>query len=117
MIIDYVNKLELPDDMLNTHANEVPSLRYLAEGLQFLCTQIKRIEDKPVEQLPRDQMHFFYGNALGFAWVPLGLVACAFHWYVVSACNYVRMVGWLASGGESRKATEYVERVLPAVHL
>ena len=116
MIVDHLDQLKLSDDMLDTRGNELNSLRYLAEGLEFLNIQIKRIEDKVVEQLPCNQVHLFYGNAPGFEWIPLGLVACAFHWYAVSACNYARMVGWMANGGDSKEASKYVREVLPAVH-
>ena len=52
---------------------------------------------------------------------PRGLVACAFHWYAVSACNYVSLTGWLAHGEaisdrvRKQKVKKYVQEVLGAV--
>jgi len=44
-------------------------------------------------------------------------VACAFHWYAVTVCNYIRMVGWLTYGQNPTNARKYVERVIPAVYV
>ncbi len=49
--------------------------------------------------------------------IPQDLVACYFHWYAVTVCNYAKLVGWLANDGDSIKAREYMERVLPQVYL
>ena len=49
--------------------------------------------------------------------IPQDLVACSFHWYAVTVCNYAKLVGWLANDGDSIKAREYMERVLPQVYL
>ncbi|MDP2661851.1 MAG: hypothetical protein Q8R28_14085 [Dehalococcoidia bacterium] len=115
MIIDHVDRLDLPDEVHRSHANELRSLSYLAQGLRFLYQQVDGIEDKVKEQLPKDQVLSIYGNAPQLKWAPQGLVACAFHWYAVSASNYVRLVGWLANGQDPQKAKEYVERVIPEV--
>jgi len=58
-----------------------------------------------------------FGNAPQLHGIPQHLVACAFHWYSVTACNYVRLVGWLVNGGDTAKATEYLKHVLPEVYV
>lgn len=117
MVIDHVDRIELADDQVQAHANELNSLRYLAGGLYFLHAQVKGIEEKITTQVGPKQRVTFFGNAPEFEWVPQGLVACAFHWYALSACNYVRMVGWLGNDGDSKRATEYVQRVMPSVYI
>jgi hypothetical protein len=117
MIIDHIDKLEVPDDNLGIYGNELRSLTYLAQGLQFLYEQVKSTEDQIIEAVGRDKRHIIYGNHPALKSAPQGLIACAFHWYAVSACNYVRMVGWLVNGGDSKKARQYMQRVLPAVKL
>ena len=41
-----------------------------------------------------------------------GLVACAFHWYSVTVCNYVLLVGWLVNEGDTKAAKKYQDSVL-----
>lgn len=116
-VIDHVEQLSLSDDERRLRANELNALLYLAEGLTFLANQVKQIEDSYRGQLDPRRVEFHFGNVPGFEWVPRGLLACSFHWYAVSACNYARMVGWLANGDDPKKTAQYVERVLPSVHL
>jgi hypothetical protein len=58
-----------------------------------------------------------FGNAPQLQGIPQDLVACAFHWYSVTACNYARLVGWLVNGGDIAKATEYLKHVIPGVYV
>ena len=116
-VIDHVEQLSLSDDERRLRANELNALLYLAQGLAFLADQVKRIEDRYREQLDPKRVEFHFGNVPGFEWVPRGLLVCSFHWYAVSACNYARMVGWLANAGDTKKAAAYVQRVLPSVYL
>ena len=115
--IDYIDKLELTDDEASKHFNELHSLGYLAHGLWFLYDQILKIEDQINERAGKNKRVFHYGNSPDLEGIPQDLVACAFHWYAVSACNYVKMIGWLVSNSDSTKAREYMERVLPQVYL
>lgn len=112
MIIDHVDRLELPDDEAGQHGNELRSLDYLAEGLKFLYDQVQRLENEIAKSVGQDKRGLFYGNA-----PRQDLVACAFHWYAVTVCNYVKMVGWLANRGDSTKAKKYLQRVLPEVYV
>ena len=57
------------------------------------------------------------GNAPPLKGVPQGLIACSFHWYATSACNLVRLVGWLGQEQNSKKADAYVGRVIPNVRI
>ena len=117
MLIDHIEPVELDDDEVSRYGNELRSLAYLSEGLQFLYKQVDRLQAKVREVLPDDKVFTLYGNAPPLRNVPQGLLACAFHWYAVSVCNYVRMVGWLATGEDPKKATGYIRRVIPQVYV
>ena len=54
MIIDHVDQIELAEEVVQAHKNELNSLRYLAQGLHLLYAQVKRIEDKVLERLDPD---------------------------------------------------------------
>lgn len=117
MIVDQVDNFVLTNEQTNQYFNELHSLAYLSEGLNFLYGQIRKIEDDVVARLDPHKLVSIFGNAPQLQGVPQGLVACAFHWYAVSVCNYVRLTGWLTHGNDPDRATEYVNQVIPAVHL
>ena len=94
MIIDYIDKLELPDNKAVTQFNEFRSLDYLATGLRFLYERVHRLEAEANKIIPKNKTVFVYGNVPQMQGINQDLVACAFHWYAVTACNYVKMVGW-----------------------
>ena len=117
MFIDYVDKLQLSEKEAEKHFNELNSLRYLASGLRFLYNQVLKIETQVVERTPKNKRVFLFGNSPDLERTPQDLVACAFHWYAVTVCNYAKLIGWLANSGDSKKAREYMEHVLPQVYL
>jgi hypothetical protein len=57
------------------------------------------------------------GNFPAFQHVPQGLLTCAFHWYAISACQYVRTVGAIAWRHDSArpKPPDYAKAVIPEV--
>ena len=123
MIIDYEDSLCVPDKCLEQHHNELGSLRYLAVGLDFLYRQTRQIEAVLVDELDKSSKsgkysRHQYGYFIGIPELNRAtqdLVACAFDWYSVTACNYARLAGWLAYGGDSEAAIQYVDRVMPHV--
>jgi hypothetical protein len=117
MIIDHIENLELTDGQAKNYANELNSINYLARGLGFLYTQVQRVEAEVIKRLPKGKQVCLFGNAPQMQGINQDLVACAFHWYAVTVCNYVKMVGWLANGGNSPSARDYLESVLPEVYV
>jgi len=117
IVIDHINNLRLSKEEAGKHFNELKSLQYLAQGLFFLNDQVLKIETHINETTPGNKRIFSFGNSPSMKGTPQELVACAFHWYAVTVCNYVKMVGWLATNGSSDKAREYMQNVLPQVHL
>ena len=116
-VIDYIANLRLSDEQEKEHFNELRSLSYLATGLRFIFEQVQTVEAEVIKRLPKNKQVIVFGNAPVMQGVNQDLVACAFHWYAVTAFNYMKMVGWLANNGDSRKAKEYIQCVLPQVYL
>ena len=117
-VIDRINQLGIPSaEVRGLHGNELGSLKTLAVGLTFLNSKIEKIEAEVIGRLPDNDESVKYGNAPLLDGLPMELVACACHWYSVSACNYVRLVGWLVTGGDTAKAADYLKQILPEVYL
>ena len=102
---------------MEQHSNELRSLQYLCKGLNHLNAQVVEIENRIRHALPKDQAVFLYGNAPQLNGVPQDLIACFFHWYSVTVCNYVRLAGWLGNGPGTERAKNYLTNVLPEVSL
>ena len=112
MIIDHVDNLELQD--AEQHHNELAALYRLAEGLKFLNDQVQDIEEMVRGRLNNNREYHMFGNSPKLEGVRKDLVACAFHWYSVTACSYVQLVGLLVYG-DVGKVGKYLTHVLPEV--
>lgn len=110
-----LNTLALTDDEAKHYTNELNSLNYLAQGLGVLYSQTKKLEDQVSRSIASGTNTFIFGNHPVLQDVPMGLVACFFHWYAVSICNYVKMVGWLGTHGNHENTNQYLTDVLPSV--
>jgi len=116
-VIDHIANLKLSDEQEKGQFNELRSLAYLATGLRFLYEQVQSVEAEVIKRLPKDKRISIFGDAPEMQGINQDLVACAFHWYAVTVCNYVKMVGWLANNGNSSGARDYMQCVLPQVYL
>jgi hypothetical protein len=116
VVLDHVDGLSLSASHARRYGNELRSLDYLAQGLTFLNRQVASFEDQ-VRQRTGPGYVLLVGNHPLLEGVPQGLIACAFHWYAVSACNYSRLVGWLANGEDKDRALDYVRSVVPKVKI
>jgi hypothetical protein len=116
-VIDHIANLKLSDEQEKGQFNELSSLAYLATGLRFLYEQVQSVEAEVIKRLPKDKRISIFGDAPEMQGINQDLVACAFHWYAVTVCNYVKMVGWLANNGNSSGARDYMQCVLPQVYL
>ena len=121
MIIDHEDDLRLVDRDVERYHNQLVSLQCLATGLDFLGRQVQTIEAIVIDELKKtgvwgkNKRLGFLIHIPGLNRATRDLVTCAFHWYSVTACNYVRLVGWLANEGDSKKANAYTDRVIPSV--
>jgi len=137
MILDHEKRLKLPDDIPDKHSNEFRALRSIVEGLCLLNAQVRAIEAHVISNMakgaltetfapamrkgmptmvtPREQKIGLMGNHPLFKDVPQGLVSCYFHWYSVSACNLVRLVGWIHRQyvDDFPIERDYIDEVIP----
>lgn len=116
MLIDHIDKLALSENQLDLYYNDLGALERLYTGLDYLYHQIKPLEDEVAARLGPGEYQLA-GNHPTFEGIPMSLIACSFHWYSVTACNYVRLVGWMTHQENSKKALRYVKRVIPEVYL
>ena len=91
IVIDHIESLELNNDEESKYFNDLHSLQYLSQGLWFLYNQVHKIEAKIAEDIGKDKKVLMYGNVPELKEISQSLVACAFHWYAVSVCNYVKL--------------------------
>jgi hypothetical protein len=67
---------------------------------------------------PYDTLQFMGSDNLPeFNQIPKTLLICAFHWYAISACQYVRIVGAIAYRPDKSRLIppQYVKNVIPEV--
>ena len=118
MILDHQTKIDVPDEVLGKYRNECNRLGAIRSGLSFLHGQMARWEGHVGSLVDSEKVKFFsFGNDPLLKQFPMPLIECIFNWYAVSACNFVRLIGWIASqeGACSLTPTEYVESVIPEV--
>ena len=105
--IDYLVPTQISKDI---GPNELGTLDCLAMGLNLIAATVWQIEE-PLRCRDREAnlrtAHF--GNVPGTDPRQILLLPCYFHWFGVSLCNYIRLVGFLAalkSGAVSRQDLE-----------
>lgn len=111
MILDFIDKLEVPDEELNKHYDAQMALARLGEGLFWIHRQVGTLELQARKMATKDDVQIAIGGGV-LEKVPLGLLSCAFQWYAISMCNYAQLVGWLVTQ-DTEKAKDYVRRVMP----
>jgi hypothetical protein len=118
-ILDHIDDISVPGDVFSEPTNEFWALICLRQGLYFLYQQVVRIDKITQSKLnPEGKMKFVsWGNVPGTEDLPKPLLTCSFHWYAVSACQYVRTVGAIAYKQDSTRLIppKYVEYVIPEV--
>lgn len=76
------------------HANELTTLAMLKEGLLLLANNIRQREFRFVE-LAKEFKFSRFGGETPEERTDLNRIACMFHWFGVSVCNYARLVGFI----------------------
>ena len=118
-VLDYIDQITVPGDVFKEPANEYWALISLSRGLDFLAKQVIQCESVVRKRVnPTGNLKVLsFGNLPEFDGLPMGLVTCAFHWYAISACQYVRTVGVIAKSYEpkSPEPIKYVESIIPEV--
>ena len=111
MILDFIDKLELPDSEIEKHFDARMALARLGEGLFWIHQEVAKIEMDLRNKASKENIQLALAGGI-LENKPFGLLSCAFQWYAVSACNYAQLVGWLATR-DSVASKNYVKKVMP----
>ncbi len=118
-ILDHIDDIKVPGNVFFEPANEYWALLCLKKGLDFLYRHVDRIDAATRDRInPTGNLKVFsHGNDPETVDVPKQLLTCSFHWYAISACQYVRTIGAIAyKQDDSRpKPLKYVQAVIPEV--
>ncbi len=118
-ILDHIDNITVLGDVFSEPSNEFWALICLRQGLDFLYQQVTKLDKITQSRLNPDGKKKFvsWGNVPGTEDLPTPLLTCSFHWYAVSACQYVRTVGAIACKQDNTRPLppKYVEAVIPEV--
>lgn len=117
-ILDHIDGIRVPGKVFKEPANEYWQLIRLWNGMEYLFTQASSC-DYAVKQTinPEGKDIKFASMGLSVGRVRQDLLTCAFDWYAISACQYVRTVGAIDFRDNKSRPTpqEYVENIIPDV--
>jgi hypothetical protein len=106
ILLDGIERLEVSQ---SDYFNEIVTLRTLIMGLRQLYGMVKS-KEVAYERAGGDKVSGgFYGFASDAHRESLETIACCFHWFGLSVCNYVRLTGFvrgLSCGDFSRSALQ-----------
>lgn len=116
-ILDYIDEISVPGDVFSKPANEYWALACLREGLRFLNRQVAKCEENVGHRYNSQIKLVAFGSDPLFTGIPQTLLTCAFDWYAISACQYVRTVGTIAYQQDDTRPdpVSYVRTVIPEV--
>ncbi len=118
-VLDHLDGLELNEEATNRFAYELEAIRYLKDGLWFLAQSVNRVEQELRERVDRkkEATTLSYSKNPDLDGIPYGVIASSFHWYATSACNMVRLVGWIGRNVDDGRPSprRYMETVLPRI--
>ena len=115
--LDHIDRITVPGNPFARPANEYYALLCLRTGLELLYRQAEKCDQIALKQLNPNKQYFSFGNSPLLTGIPYQLLTCAFHWYSISACQYVRTVGAIACLQDNSRPIppEYVKSVIPEV--
>jgi len=126
-ILDHEDRITVPGRPFEKPSNEFLLLLELRDGLEFINSLVEQHEkrlgtsrmtrkDSESKDVHGPVLRSFITTKIPIE-VPRGLLTCLFHWYSISACQYVRTIGMIAyrRDQDQRKPDEYVEDVIPTV--
>lgn len=115
--LDHIDNITVPGEVFREPANEYWALVCLHHGMEFLYRQARRCDETVQQRLPPNGQFFSFGNCPLYDDIPKSLLTCSFHWYAISACNYVRTIGAIAYKLEPTRPLpqEYASNIIPEV--
>jgi hypothetical protein len=116
-VLDHIEDIQIHGDPFAEPANEYAALLALKEGMRFLYSFAADCDRTILARLDPHKSFFMMGNSPQLAGIPLRLLTCAFHWYSISACQYVKTVGAIAYRRNNKRPLpqDYVKSVIPEV--
>lgn len=115
--LDHIEMITVEGEPFDEPMNEYWALVFLWRGLQLLSTQVSAFETTVRSRLDPTKKYFIAGKDPALSGIPMDLLSNYFHWYSVSACQYVRTVGAIGYIADNTrcKPPEYVKAVIPDV--
>lgn len=115
--LDYIDNIIVDGNPFAKPANEYFALISLRSGLRHLYHFVKKCDILAMQQIDPKEVNILFGNFPLLKGIPYPLLNCAFHWYSISACQYVRTIGAIAHLHDTSrpKSYEYVKSVIPEV--
>jgi hypothetical protein len=117
--LDHVEGISVPGDVFAKPANEYLALICLWNGMEFLYRHARQCDEVARMRVNPDGNVQFVGSGSVpiFDGIPRALLTCSFHWYAISACQYVRLVGAIAYKQDSSRPLPkaYAETIIPEV--
>jgi len=115
--LDYIDNIIVEGNPFAEPANEYYALLCLHAGLAFLYRQAEKCDQIALKKIDPKKQIFIFGNSGLLPEPSVRLLACAFQWYSVSACQYVGTVGTIAYLQDNNRPIppKYIESVIPEV--
>jgi hypothetical protein len=116
--LDYLEHLTISDSSaIVDFPLELRLMWCWAEGMSYLYRKVRGHEQVLIERIGKQTRVLSWPDGREVGSLPTDLISCAFHWYCVMACNYVRLVGQMAKEKKllAESQTEYAKRVIPAL--
>ena len=118
-ILDHIDNIMAPGNVFHEPTNEYWALICLRHGMDFLYHRAVHCDQAVKQRVnPDGKMRYFGGgNDPSFYGISKTLLTCAFHWYSISACQYVQTVGAIAYKLDHRRPLPdyYLTKVIPEV--
>lgn len=112
-ILDHIDRIEVSGNVFGEPCNEYWELLCLWDGMEFLYHQVAQCDAfaKEAINLNGEYSVTVLGSDPRLSQIPKTILTASFHWYAISACQYVRIIGRISG----RKDPEYINSVIPEV--
>lgn len=131
-MLDYIDNIVVPGDVFREPTNEYWALVCLWQGMEHLNHQVVKCEQAAKESVESGSEQIFsfapdmkieVEGLMSFGRMPEAirgatrLLTMAFHWYAISACQFVRLVGAIAKRLDDSRPlpNDYAEPIISEV--